>query len=329
MLEVSVLVCTRNRPEGLLRLLRSLLVEPEAPATEATSLEVIVVDQSDGPETSQAVASLGPDERVRFVRSRTRGKGAALNEGLALAGSEILVCTDDDCEAGSGWAEGMTRALQERPGAAVLFCQVLPTPGYDTQRGFIPAYLLSRSRTIASLSFRCSRFGLGAGMAVRTAAVRALGGFDPTLGPGSLFPSCDDWDIAVRTLLGGWQVYEAKELAIVHHGFRSFAEGVEHARRDWIALGAACAKPLRAGYWSTFTLPLWCFGAYAVWPPVWDLFCLRRPRGLTRIVSFVQGFARGLRTAVDPRTLAFAPASGPDSARGAAGSRDPGLGAPD
>jgi GT2 family glycosyltransferase len=305
---ISVLVCTRNRPAMLLGLLRSLLASDAAPGAPAAALEIIVVDQSDGPETSEAVCGLG-DGRVRLVRSQTRGKGAALNEGLAAARGEILVCTDDDCEAPAGWAEGMTRALAERPQAAVLFCQVLPTPGYDRQSGFIPAYLLPRSRMVASLSFRLSRFGLGAGMAVRTAAVRSLGGFDETLGPGSLFPSCDDWDIAVRALLRGWHVYEAKELAITHHGFRSFAEGVEHARRDWIALGAACAKPLRAGYWTSFTLPLWCLGAYAVWPPVFDLLALRRPRGLTRIVSFVRGFWRGLLTPVDAVTLCFKPAA--------------------
>lgn len=289
----------------LLRLLRSLLVPPSAAERGSPSLQVIVMDQSAGPATREAVATLRADARLRLVTSRTRGKGAALNEGLELAASEILVCTDDDCEAPVGWAEGMTRALQERPAAAVLFCQVLPTPGYDTRSGFIPAYPLSRSETVSRLSFRTRRFGLGAGMAVRSAVVRSLGGFDETMGPGGLFPSCDDWDVAIRALLRGWQVYEAAELSITHHGFRSFAEGREHARRDWLALGAVCAKPLRAGYWSTLALALWCFSAYAVWPPVVDLLSLRRPRGLARIVSFVQGFALALRTPVDVRTLRF------------------------
>jgi glycosyltransferase involved in cell wall biosynthesis len=308
---ISVLVCTRNRSAMLLRLLRSLLATPDESGGNASSLEVIVVDQSDGPETSQTVASLEGDGRVRFVRSRTRGKGAALNEGLAVARGEILVCTDDDCEAPAGWAEDMTRALRRRPSAAVLFCQVLPTPGYDQQTGFIPAYPLSRSRMVRSPSFRCRRFGLGAGMAVRTEMVRSLGGFDEAMGPGALFPSSDDWDIAVRALLRGWHVYECAEVSITHHGFRRYDEGLDHARRDWIALGAVCAKPLRAGYRSTFTLPLWTLGAYAIWPPVLDLLALRRPRGITRIVSFLRGFAHGMRTPVDAKTLRFMLKEGP------------------
>jgi glycosyltransferase involved in cell wall biosynthesis len=304
---VSVLVCTRDRPAMLLRLLRSLLATPDARGGNTSPLEVIVVDQSDGPETSQVVASLEGDGRVRLVRSTTRGKGAALNEGLAVARSEILVCTDDDCEAPIGWAEDMTRALGQQPSAAVLFCQVLPAPGFDRQGGFIPAYSLPRSRTVRSLAFRCRRFGLGAGMAVRTEVARSLGGFDEAMGPGSRFPSCDDWDIAIRVLLRGWHVCEAVEPSITHHGFRRFSEGRDHARRDWTALGVVCAKPLRAGYWSAFTLPLWSFGAYALWPLALDLLALRRPRGVTRVVSFLQGFARGLRTPVDASTLCFMP----------------------
>jgi glycosyltransferase involved in cell wall biosynthesis len=320
---ISVLVCTRNRSVMLLRLLRSLLATPDGTGGNTSSLEVIVVDQSDGPETSQAVASLGGDGRVRLVRSRSRGKGAALNEGLAVARGEILVCTDDDCEAPAGWAEDMTRALRRQPSAAVLFCQVLPTPGYDQQNGFIPAYSLSRSRTVRSLSFRCRRFGLGAGMAVRTEVVRSLGGFDEAMGPGALFPSSDDWDIAIRALLRGWHVYECAEVSITHHGFRRYSEGRDHARRDWVALGAVCAKPLRAGSWSTVTLPLWTLGAYAMWPPVLDLLALRRPRGITRIVSFLQGFARGLRTPVDARTLCFMPSPAPED-EPSSRNRDPG-----
>jgi glycosyltransferase involved in cell wall biosynthesis len=313
---ISVLVCTRNRSAMLLRLLRSLLATPDGGIGNSSALEVIVVDHSDGPETSQAVASLEGDGRVRLVRSRTRGKGAALNEGLAVARGEILVCTDDDCEATVGWADDMTRALRQRPSTAVLFCQVLPTPGYDRQTGFIPAYLLSRSRTVRRLPFRCRRFGLGAGMAVRTEVVRSLGGFDESMGPGALFPSSDDWDIAMRALLGGWHVYECAELSITHHGFRRYDEGLEHARRDWLALGAVCAKPLRAGYWSTVTLALWTLGAYAMWPPVVDLLALRRPRGITRIVSFLRGFARGMRTPVDAKTLCFVLADTTHAPRG-------------
>jgi hypothetical protein len=40
---------------------------------------------------------------------------------------------------------------------------------------------------------------------------------------------------------------------------------------------------------------------------VLDLLALRRPRGITRIVSFLRGFAHGMRTPVDAKTLCFMP----------------------
>src|ERR1700730_17342703 len=111
---VSVLVCTSNRPGSLLRTVRSLL------ASDAAHFELLVIDQSDGPESEQALAAFTSDPRLRYVRSRAQGKGAALNEGLRLARGDIVALTDDDCEAPPDWAAGMAQALEEQPTAAIV-----------------------------------------------------------------------------------------------------------------------------------------------------------------------------------------------------------------
>lgn len=297
---VTALVCTRNRPGPVVRAARSLL------DSAGDDLELIVIDQSDGDETGKALASLGADARLRYVHSAARGKGAALNEGLRQARGEIVVCTDDDCEAPPGWVRAMAHALRQQPTAAVAFCNVDPAP-HDCRLGYIPAYQRRTNRLVRSVAATCAGHGIGAGMAVRRDVVMDLGGFDEVIGPGARFLSGDDWDIAHRVLLRGWHVYETAELSIVHDGFRTFAQGREHAHRDWYGIGAVCAKPLRAGHWSTGILPLWVLGSEAVWPLVADALRLRKPRGLTRVTSFLRGFARGLFTPVDRKTLLFAP----------------------
>ena len=78
-----------------------------------------------------------------------------------------------------------------------------------------------------------------------------------------------------KALLSGWHVYETAHLSILHHGFRTLAEGRQHARRDWLAIGAVCAKPLRAGHFSAVVLALWYFSWYALWPVWHDLLRLR------------------------------------------------------
>jgi hypothetical protein len=142
-------------------------------------------------------------------------------------------------------------------------------------------------------------------MALRRDVVMALGGFDEEVGPGARFPSGDDWDIEHRALLSGWGVYEASHLSILHHGFRTLAQGREHAHRDWFAIGGVCAKPVRAGHVTALVLPIWYFSIHALWPPLSDLLRFRRPRGWSRIEGFLDGFVQGVRTPVSRPGLLF------------------------
>ena len=156
---------------------------------------------------------------------------------------------------------------------------------------------------ISSLGALRDGLGLGAGMAIRREVALALDGFDEWFGPGGrLRLSADEWDIAIRALMSGWHIYQTPDLAIVHDGFRSFKEGREHARRDWIALGAVCAKALRGGAARAAVVPFYFYPAKALWPPVSDLLHMRRPRGLIRITAFLRGFADGMRIPMDRRT---------------------------
>ncbi|MEJ0099033.1 MAG: glycosyltransferase family 2 protein [Pseudomonadota bacterium] len=295
---LSAVVCTRDRPAPLAAIVKLLL------EGEADNFELIVVDQSDGHESETALAPFHSDPRLRYCRSTRRGKGAALNEGLQLARGEVVVCTDDDCQPPPGWVSGMSRTLMSQPNTVLAFCRVAPVP-HDHDAGYVPAYEIDKSRHLRFISDICGGLGIGAGMAVRRDFVISMGGFDESFGPGGRFPSADEWDIAMRALLTGRDVYETADLTIVHDGFRTFAQGAAHTRRDWLALGAVCAKPLRAGHWRAFIVPLWLFSTRALWPPVYDVLTLRRPHGFERILAFVQGFGRGLASPVDRKTLRF------------------------
>ena len=295
---VTAIVCTRNRAAPVTRAVRSLL------ASTDVELELIVVDQSEDDETERALAEFRGDARLRYHRSTIRGKGAALNEGMRLASGAILVCTDDDCDAPPGWVSGMARALESQPTAVIAFCSVIPVP-HDRTLGYVPSYKLEKNRLLRSVSAICGGLGIGAGMAVRREFAESIGGLDESFGPGARFPSADEWDISMRALLSGHHVFETAELSIVHDGFRTFEEGRQHARRDWVALGAVCAKPIRAKHYRAVVVPLWLFSTRALWPPLADLLHLRKPRGMVRIVAFLDGFGKGLRIPVDPVTLRF------------------------
>ncbi|MEI9941322.1 MAG: glycosyltransferase family 2 protein [Pseudomonadota bacterium] len=296
--EVSAIVCTKDRASVVTHVVAALLSDPDE------AFELIVIDQTDGAETEQALEPWRSDPRLHYNHSKTRGKGAGLNEGFREARGQILVLTDDDCQPPKRWVSDMASALESQPSAVIAFCQVLPI-AHDRAAGYVPTYLFEKNRLLRSIHAICGGIGLGAGMAVRRDFALAIGGFDESFGPGARFPSADEWDLAIRALLTGRHVYEAAGLAVVHDGFRTFEQGRKHARRDWMAIGAVCAKPLRAGYLEALIVPLWLFTTRALLPPMADLMRLRRPRGLGRIVAFTLGFAEGLRTPVDGETLRF------------------------
>jgi hypothetical protein len=187
------------------------------------------------------------DGRLRYVRSAVAAKGAALNQGLELTTGDLVVCTDDDCEAPAGWVTAMAMTLAAHERVAVAFCNVI-APSYDRGAGYVPAYERTIDRTLTS-------------------------------------------------------VFQVR-----HDGFRTFAEGREHAYRDWVGIGAVFAKPLRAGYVSVAIPAVYQFGVYAVWPPVGALLRGRKPGGWSRVARFVRGFVAGLSTRVDRRTISFTPA---------------------
>lgn len=304
----SVLVCTRNRPQDLARLLDSLV--------DGGAFEIVVIDQSDDSRSEALIRQSPAATRIRYVRSQARGKGAALNEGLRLARSELIVCTDDDCEAAPGWATQMAAGLVARPRAAMVFCRV-EAPPYDETLGYVPEYLPERDARIKGPLASAAHRGLGAGMALRRDAIIGIGGVDESFGPGSRFGSADDWDLEVRALIKGWEVYDIASLRITHHGFRTFAEGRGHARRDWRALGAAAAKPVRAGHPLLLMMGVYVLMADGLRPIATDLLHGRAPRGAGRVTAFCRGFASGLLTPVDRRTLTYrtAPEAGsPDRA---------------
>jgi glycosyltransferase involved in cell wall biosynthesis len=294
----SAIVCTKDRSGAIPHVVEALLADTEA------IFELIVIDQSHGSETERALDPWRNDPRLHYQHSATRGKGAGLNEGIRVARGEIVVFTDDDCQPPRQWVANMAKALYSQPSAVIAFCQVLPV-AHDRNAGYVPTYLFKKNRLLRTVTAICGGLGLGAGMAVRRDFALAIGGFDESFGPGARFPSADEWDLAIRALLNGKHVYETAELAIVHDGFRTFEEGLKHARRDWMAIGAVCAKPLRAGHFEAAIVPIWLLTTRALMPPMADLIHLRKPRGLGRIVAFARGFADGFATPVDGKTLRF------------------------
>src|SRR5690606_10253863 len=99
---ISVVVCTRDRPQEL----RACLVA--LGKIDYPDYEVIVVDNaSETAETSAIVEAA----RLRYVREDRPGLDWARNRGWRLARYDIIAFTDDDVLVDPMWLRGIARAL--------------------------------------------------------------------------------------------------------------------------------------------------------------------------------------------------------------------------
>jgi len=95
--------------------------------------EVIVVDDGSTDRTAEIARLHGATKVIRL--SRNRGKGAALNEGLAHATGEILLFLDADLQESAAEADRLLRPLLD--GVADMTIALLPPPAKKGGLGFV------------------------------------------------------------------------------------------------------------------------------------------------------------------------------------------------
>jgi glycosyltransferase involved in cell wall biosynthesis len=296
--KVTVIVPTLNRGNLVIATLDSII------ANHYPHFEMILVDQSTTDETEIAISTYKNNASFQYYRSASRGAGLARNIGLRKASSEYLLFTDDDCTVPPDWIEKMVLKLEQNPRAALAFCSVLPGE-HDSGKGVIPHYIYKKFRVVDSIKAYHQSIGMSAGLGARRLALLELGGFDENLGPGSLFRSAEDHDLALRALFAEWQVVETPETAVVHHGFRTYSEFRELTKRDWYGMGAAEGKHLKCGHLQVLYLIVYNLIVRSFLEPISDVFRLKKPTGFKRFFYFLMGFIEAYKTPIDRHKIHF------------------------
>lgn len=284
---LSVIVCTRDRPQALAGCLASLLAQ-RCPAGE-----ILVVDNS---ASGSAIGVCAGFPTVRYVHEPRPGLSVARNRGLSEARGKLLAYTDDDVEATPGWTAELIRAF-ELSGADAVTGLVLPATlddpaqqSFQFEMGAFGAsyrpcefgelfFTRNRSRGVQAW-----RVGAGANMAFRREVFTRVGGFDERLGAGASGCS-EDSELWYRLLAAGGRCYYEPRAVVGHHH-----------RGDWDALIGQIRAYLR-GHASALIVQ---YDRHGDRGNLRRLF-LQLPRYLLRtlLLSLLQG--RGLR-----RRLAWA-----------------------
>ncbi len=102
---VSVVVCTRNRPDVLAKCLDSLL------ELETRPHEIIVVDNCPSDDSTRTLCDRYP---VRYVLETAKpGVSRARNRGVIEATGDLVAFTDDDCVVDVHWLDHLGRDFED------------------------------------------------------------------------------------------------------------------------------------------------------------------------------------------------------------------------
>lgn len=245
---ISVVVCTRDRPDLLARCLRSLA------SLEYPTREVIVVDNAPTSDATRLeVAAAG----VRYVCEPLPGLDRARNRGLGEARHDIVAFTDDDVEVDPRWLNGIARGFAD-PHVSAVTGMIAPAAleteeqllfefrysgmGKGTEPRRWDPVILPPAKLLAAHAI-----GVGANMAFRRQALERLGGFDTALDVGMPARGAGDLDVFHRLLAAG-NVIQYEPAALVRHHHRRDGTALEAQHRDnGRAFGVYLLKVLRRG----------------------------------------------------------------------------------
>lgn len=282
-LALSVLVCTRNRPEDLALALPGIL------AQDYPNYEVVLIDQSTDDRSEQWVnAHCRHDPHLRYIRTATVGLSIARNLALTEARNELCAFTDDDTEVPADWLRRIAETFAAHPEAGVVFSPVHVPPDLIGTPGLrFPSFYFEDARPLRYKEI----YGMGANMAMRKSVWEKAGAFDPMLGPGAPLPGSDEHDWLYRAHLAQTTILLEPNNPILHRAFRKEEEWNGLTRKYAYGDAAFAMKHLRCGDVSVLPMifsRLFYLGARGI------LRIMQRNPGWRYEYNYVRGYWSGL-----------------------------------
>lgn len=247
---VSILICTRNRANSLLKTLESL----QHLNVNIDNFEIVVIDNGSTDNTAEVIGNYvkACTFRLRHVIERRPGLSFARNTGIRHSSGKLIMFTDDDCRVAPDWVTNAIRLfigdpLQIVAGRVELFDRAKPSPVTKT---------LPHSETMASIH-QIFGFLHGANMVFSRSVCDKIGLFDVRLGAGTKTRAGEDTDFVYRAFQAGVRVSYDPDLIIYHDHDRVGAEALyKQAQGFSVGMGALVIKYLLKGQ-TTLIRPLY------------------------------------------------------------------------
>ncbi len=262
-MEASVILCTFNRCECLRKTLESFCAM-HTPTHGAW--ELIVMDNRSSDATRAVCESFQDRLPMRYLFEGRQGKVHALMTGIAAAGADLLLFTDDDVLVDADWLTRTIEAARAQPEAAFFGGKILPR-----WEGTPPVWLAEMSRTtLAGVTVHYDHGDeprylepdeepfFGANLAIRRRVFEGGYAFRRDIGPKGNEPTRqEETDLLKRMMAAGLRGYYEPR-AVIHHCnpphrmteayMREWfvGDGICRARRGEVDGPLVCGAPLTA-----------------------------------------------------------------------------------
>jgi glycosyltransferase involved in cell wall biosynthesis len=256
---VTILVCTRDRPDKMKNSLAAILKQEVPPGVD---LEVLIVDNGSSSERTRQVChdlEAAFCSRLRFLHMPVRGKSRAANAGFNSARGEVIAFLDDDILPCENWLRVIYQEFSADSALGGLSGRVELFDQRD-----LPTGIRSQSmRSIYATAADSYDLFIGCNFAVRRSVIEKYGLYDLDMGPGLRIGSGEDTDFCYRIWKAGVKLVYEPSLFVRHdHGRRSLADQSSILRCYGVARGAVYAKHILQGdrtlarkmYWELGTI---------------------------------------------------------------------------
>lgn len=210
--DMTVVICTRDRPLGLGATLASLQCQTDP------DFGVLVVENGSLPDSAGVVEKLGLP-RCQYIVEQRPGLSRARNRALDAVRTDLVAWIDDDEVADPDWIRRLKEGFAHEEGPAAVCGLMLPAEleseaqarfeqygGFNKGRGMAPEVLRAGTSSVVSPLYPLPAFGPGGNMAFRTESLRSVGGFDPCLGAGTRTHGCEETRVLSLLLSSGQAV---------------------------------------------------------------------------------------------------------------------------
>jgi glycosyltransferase involved in cell wall biosynthesis len=239
MRKISVIVCTYNRSDYILKALNSLAQQ----TLPAHQYEIIIVNNNSTDNTDALCQTFLQEQQQQncfyFIEIQ-QGLSYARNRGIAESSGDILVFMDDDAQADENYLQEICRFFETTPDAEACGGRIYPD--FESKRPeWMSHFLLPLTSTIDMGNkinlFKGTKYPVGANMAFKKDVFQQYGMFNPDLGrKGNNLDGSEEKDIFLKLKKENKKIYYLP-FAIVNHQVPDKRLTFDFFKRQAIGIG--------------------------------------------------------------------------------------------